>query len=76
MNNSKISVRYAKAFFLAAKEEKVLEKVLGDMKLIRGSYSTPGFKEFLESPVIKTSETRKLIKNVFEKNLENLTLNF
>jgi F-type H+-transporting ATPase subunit delta len=76
MNESKISVRYAKAFFLSAKEENVLEEVVENVKLLQASLEVSGFREFLESPVIKTSEKRNLIKTVFEKDFHNLTSGF
>lgn len=76
MNESKISVRYAKAFFLTAKEEKVLEEIAEDVKLLQASLKVPGFQEFLESPIIKTSEKKKLIDSVFEKEFNKLTYIF
>lgn len=76
MNDSKISVRYAKALFLTAKEDKNLENVVRNIKLIRASLDVARFSQFLESPVIKTSDKRKLVKEVFEKNVEGLTFNF
>ncbi|MGC9342712.1 MAG: ATP synthase F1 subunit delta [Bacteroidales bacterium] len=76
MNESKISVRYAKAFFLTAKEEKVLEEIAEDVKLLQTSLKVTGFQEFLESPIIKTSEKKKLIDSVFEKEFNKLTYIF
>jgi F-type H+-transporting ATPase subunit delta len=76
MNNSKISVRYAKAFFLSAREAKLLEKVVEDVKLLSFSFQVKGFREFLESPIIKASEKKKMVKEVFAKVITNLTNNF
>lgn len=76
MNDSKISVRYAKALFLSAKEENLLENVLEDMKLIRASSEVNGFKEYIESPVAKTSSKKALIKNVYGDLISDLSFNF
>ena len=76
MNESQISVRYAKALFLSAKEEKVLEDVLKDMKLILSSSKLEGFEEYMESPVAKTSAKKELIKNVYGDHISELSLKF
>lgn len=76
MNNSKISVRYAKALFLAAVEEKVLDQVMKDANLLNESLQVEGFKQMLKSPVIKTSEKKKFFKEVFSKNVSGLMMNF
>lgn len=73
MNDSKISVRYAKAYFLTAKEDKVLKEVVEDVKLLMASLKVSGFSEFLESPIIKTSEKRKVVKSVFEKSFNKIS---
>ncbi len=76
MNDSKISVRYAKALFLSGKEENLLEVVLKDMKLIQSTSGVKGFKEYIESPVIKTSTKKALIKKVFSENISELSMRF
>ena len=76
MNDSKISVRYAKAFFLSALEEKNLDSVIKDVNLINTSFEVEGFKEMLESPVVKTSEKKTLVEKVFAKNVSGLSFKF
>lgn len=76
MNESKISVRYAKAFFLAAKEGKTLDEVAKDVKLLKASLEVDGFRTFLESPVIKITDKRKLMNSVFGKNINKVTYAF
>ncbi len=76
MNDSQISVRYAKALFLSAKEENVLEEVLRDMKLIRSSVEVKGFKEYIESPVARLSSKQKLIHDVYGTLISELSLRF
>ena len=76
MNDSKISVRYAKALFQTALEEKLTEEVMKDMKLLDGSLKTPGFSEILGSPVIKTSQKKELVTKVFKPEVTSLTYDF
>ncbi|MCK4920814.1 MAG: ATP synthase F1 subunit delta [Bacteroidales bacterium] len=76
MNDSKISVRYAKALFLSALEEKSLDVVIKDVDLLNSAFLVSGFVEMLVSPVVKTSEKKKLVDTVFAKSLSELSLNF
>lgn len=76
MNDSKISVRYAKALFLTALEEKNLDAVIKDVDLINTSFKVAGFREMLESPIVKTSEKKSLAIRVYEKNVSGLMMNF
>ncbi|MBE0654541.1 MAG: ATP synthase F1 subunit delta [Bacteroidales bacterium] len=76
MNDSKISVRYSKAFLLSARETGFLERAFKDMELIQSTLSDKRFKEFLESPVIKTSEKKKLVREAFSQHLHPTSLNF
>ncbi len=76
MNDSKISVRYSKALFQTALEEKLTEEVMKDIKLLEVNLKAVGFKEFLESPVIKVSEKKKLVSSVFKSAINPLTFNF
>lgn len=76
MNESKISVRYAKALFQSAKEANKLEEVKSDISLLETAFATEGFVRILESPIIKTSEKVKLFKDVFSKSIGKLSLDF
>jgi F-type H+-transporting ATPase subunit delta len=76
MNHSKITVRYAKALFITAKEAKSLDEVKADVDTILKVYSFSLFKEMLESPVVKTSEKRKGVNEIFTGKVSSLTLNF
>ncbi len=44
MNDSKISVRYAKALFQTAMEKNLTEEVMQDMRLLGESLLNPGFQ--------------------------------
>lgn len=77
MNNSLISVRYAKALFLLSKEKGEVENVYNDMNMLAEYCSdTEEFNELLSSPVITPVKKKKALKAVFEKHVNQLTLNF
>jgi len=77
MDQSKITVRYAKAFFSLAKEKNKLDALKKDIELISGlCKDSAEFRLLLESPVVKTSQKIKLIKAIFAKSIDALTLKF
>jgi F-type H+-transporting ATPase subunit delta len=74
MNESKISVRYARALFQSALEKKSLDKVNNDMILISELCSVPETREFLNSPVIPPSKKEKILHNLIAKEVEAITM--
>jgi F-type H+-transporting ATPase subunit delta len=76
MNESKISVRYAKALFIAASEAKVLTEVMQDMNLFMTVYSYNDFRAVLDSPIVKTSEKKKVVELLFSKKINDLSMKF
>lgn len=77
MDQSKINVRYAKAFFELAKEKGLTAELRIDAGLIAHVCATSGdFNFLLESPVVKTSNKVKAIKSIFENKVNLLSLNF
>jgi len=74
MNDSKISVRYARALFQSALQQKVLDKVHRDMIYISEICTVPEFKEMLESPIIVPSKKTAIIHKTIGNNLEDITL--
>jgi F-type H+-transporting ATPase subunit delta len=77
MNQSKISVRYAKAIYSLALEQNLLEQVRGDMDLVyKTCVSLPDFSLVLESPIVKTSDKQKMISQIFTGKIQDLSLQF
>lgn len=77
MDQSKINVRYAKAFFTLAKEKGLMVELRQDAGLIANICSTStDFNQLLESPVIKVSHKVKAIKTIFEGKVNQLSVNF
>jgi F-type H+-transporting ATPase subunit delta len=73
MNDSKISVRYSRAFFQSALEKKMLDRVYQDMKQVALVCTFPEMKELLNSPIIPPSKKTEILHNVFGGNLSGLT---
>jgi F-type H+-transporting ATPase subunit delta len=74
MNDSRISVRYSRALFQSALENKILERINQDMILIKDVCSNPDIKEFLSNPVIRPSKKTEILKNLLAKDVHQLTL--
>ncbi|MEI6276114.1 MAG: ATP synthase F1 subunit delta [Prolixibacteraceae bacterium] len=77
MNESKISVRYAKAFFSSAVERNLLQDAKKDVDLLLQLLQTqPRLKELLSSPVVKTKEKRVILDKIFIDRFNQLTIDF
>ncbi|MBA4409861.1 MAG: ATP synthase F1 subunit delta [Bacteroidota bacterium] len=77
MDQSKINVRYAKAFFMLAKEKGLTTELRIDAGLIANVCSgSVDFNLMLESPIVKTSQKVKAIKSIFAGRVNNLSLDF
>jgi F-type H+-transporting ATPase subunit delta len=77
MSISAIRVRYAKAFFSLAKENKMLDTLKTDIqKVFDVCNQSSDFINLLESPVVKTSNKTELITEIFKSEVNTLTLNF
>lgn len=77
MDQSAITVRYAKAFFSLAKEKNILDTLKKDVELVAGvCKESADFILLLESPIVKTSKKIALITSIFSGKVDELTLNF
>jgi len=77
MDQSKINVRYAKAFFSLAKEKGLTTELRKDADLIARVCDQSGdFNALLNSPVVKTSGKLKAIRSIFEGKVNAFSLNF
>lgn len=75
MNESKISVRYARALFLAAERCSGINPVASDIgQLSRLIAESAEFKEFLQSTVIRKSRKQEILKQLFEADFHPLTM--
>jgi F-type H+-transporting ATPase subunit delta len=77
MDQSAITVRYAKAFFSTAKEKNLLDVLKADIEQVSDiCKNSKDFILLLESPVVKTSKKSELLSSIFESKVNKLTLNF
>ncbi len=77
MNQSKISVRYARALFQLALEKNILEDVRNDVVLVYQSLKDyEQFRLYLKSPVVKPSQKFNLMQEIFKSSVNEISLNF
>ena len=77
MDQSAITVRYAKAFFSVAKDRKLLDTLKTDIQLILDvCKNSSDFILLLESPVVKKSKKIELISTIFKKKINESSLQF
>lgn len=77
MNDSKISVRYAKAILEQAREENKLGEVKRDAELIgQCIHEIPELRLLFEIPVVRTSEKKKIMENSIGSQIDPLTRTF
>lgn len=74
MDNSKISVRYARALFNSALEKKLLDNVYQDMVFLSDLCKMPEMKEVLSSPIIPPSKKKDILRKVTENNIQMISL--
>lgn len=74
MNDSKISVRYAKALFGSAEESDKLDEVRKDMLQIQEICKLEEFDYFLSSPVMKGSQKHKVMTAILKDTVQPLTM--
>ncbi|MEN8201523.1 MAG: ATP synthase F1 subunit delta [Bacteroidota bacterium] len=74
MNESQISVRYAKALFQSAAEKQILDQVYSDMELLAETCKLNDFKYMLELPSLQASQKYKLVRTIFDKRMSEISL--
>lgn len=77
MDQSKINVRYAKAFFSLAKEKGLTAELRPDAALVSELCATSSdFNLLLNSPVVSVSGKVKAMRSVFQGHVNDLSLDF
>ncbi len=77
MNDSSIAVRYAKALYASARELKLSEQVLIDLRYIdKLLKEVPEFAEFIQSPVVQLSEKLNVLNSIFKDHCQELSFRF
>lgn len=75
MNESKISVRYAKALFLSASEKGIVDLVRNDMAYLLQLSAIDQVSELLDSPVLVNSSKKKVFAALLKGKLQEITFN-
>jgi len=77
MNESKISVRYAKALFELARETRTTDALKNDVEVLHQCIQEiPELQFVIQSPVIKSGEKSRLFHEMFRTMFNPLTLTF
>jgi F-type H+-transporting ATPase subunit delta len=77
MNESKISVRYAKALFGLTKETGSMDALKSDVEVLyQCIQEIPELQFVIQSPVIRSGEKTRLFKEMFRNSFNPLTLTF
>ncbi len=77
MDESLISVRYAKALFIVSKEKNIMDILYNDMFILQEQcVKDSEFMKLLESPVLTAGQKKKTFKSIFDKYVNEVTLNF
>jgi len=74
MNESQISVRYAKALFQSALDQNLLEDVYKDMELLTSTCKGDEFQYMLVVPTLQPSQKNKLMIEIFEKQFSKISM--
>jgi F-type H+-transporting ATPase subunit delta len=74
MNESQISVRYAKALFQSASEKNILEEVYKDMELLALTCKQDEFQYMLVVPTLKPSQKVKLMEAIFQSKISETSM--
>ena len=76
MNYSKIAVRYAKALFDLAGDQKSIDAVYEDMKVIDRLCAMQEVKEMISNPVIPQKKRKEIIVVLTGEGINGLTVKF
>jgi F-type H+-transporting ATPase subunit delta len=77
MSYTKITIRYAAAFFDLAGEKGIIEKANEDMTLFGNvCESNHDFVRMLQNPVINAEKKKKVIRHIFGTSVNTMSLSF
>jgi len=74
---SRVSIRYAKALFSLAQEEKKLDTVADDLDGIKSLLANSSdFISFIANPLLSSSKQSEVVGELFSGNVDKLTMDF
>ena len=74
MNESQISVRYAKALFQSASEQQILDEIYKDMEVLSSTCQLEDFQYMLVVPTLQPSQKIKLMGQIFENHFSKISI--
>ena len=74
MNESQISVRYAKALFQLAEEKQILDRVNRDMELLSETFGMEEFQYLLAVPSLQASKKRSIVESVLRDHMHESSM--
>jgi len=74
MNESQIAVRYAKALFQVARDQKILDQVSRDMEMLTDTCRVEDFMYMLALPSLQASQKRKIIDSVLKERISESSM--
>lgn len=74
MNESQISVRYAKALFQSASDKQILDEVYGDMEMLTETCKIGEFQYLLAQPSLQASQKCRIVDSVLKEHLTGISL--
>jgi len=77
MYRSLITVRYAKALFLKAQEDEILDDIIADIRFVHHTFDKhPEILTVINHPVTYTSQKKNVIHAIFIDKIHPITLDF
>ena len=77
MDESKISVRYARALFEAAQDMDILEAIHADLLHLEFlQQEVPELRDLILNPIMRLSKKTEHLTSLFKSNLNDLTFKF
>lgn len=74
MNESQISVRYAKALFQSASEKGILERVFKDMEMLSEICKIDDFQYMITLPSLPESQKMKMVDSIMKSLLSGISM--
>ncbi len=77
ISDSKVAKRYVRALFFAAQDANIVDAISADMEMLTGLWSAnANFQRAFTSPLISMESKKKIISEVFEGNMNAMSLSF
>jgi F-type H+-transporting ATPase subunit delta len=77
MEQSRVTIRYAKALFQLVIEQDTLEQSYNDMVLLDGACAeSKELSLLLKSPIVKTDKKLKILEEIFGSKMSKVTMSF